>query len=263
MSSTVLLTIDPRGIATVMLNRPERHNAFNAELIDSLHETLVQLESDPSVRVLVLTGAGVSFSAGADLEHMQRMGRTSEADNFSDALAMARCLRKLDEFSKPVIARINGNAFGGGIGLIACADIAIGSSQARFSLSEVKFGLVAATIAPYVLAAIGQRQARRLLLTATRFDAGQALQLGLIHRHIDAQQLDQTIEQEIELLLQGGPLAQQASKKLVREIAMPATEQRDLLAARTARLLAQLRTSDEGREGLQAFLEKRKPDWSR
>lgn len=263
MPSTILLTIDPRGVATVMLNRPERHNAFNAELINALHGTLTQLQNDQRVRIVVLTGVGASFSAGADLEHMQRMGRAGEAENYHDALAVAHCLRRLDEFGKPIIARVNGHAFGGGIGLIACADIAIAGSQARFSLSEVKFGLVAATISPYVIAAIGQRQARRLLLTAAGFDAGQALQLGLIHRHIDAQQLDQAVEQEIELLLQGGPVAQQASKKLVRELAGDTSEQRDLLMARTARLLAQLRTSDEGREGLRAFLEKRKPDWAR
>lgn len=263
MTSSILLTIDPRGIATVMLNRPEKHNAFNAELLTQLHETLEQVERDPRVRIVVLTGAGVSFCAGADLHHMQRMANSSEADNFSDALIIARCLRKLDELARPVIARINGSAFAGGIGLIACADIAIASTQARFCLSEVRLGLATAVIAPYVIAALGQRQARRLILTAASMTAEQALQLGLIHRHIDAQQLDQAVEQEIDLLLQGAPLAQQASKKLIREHVSPGTESRDLANARSARLLAQLRLSAEGREGLQAFLEKRKPDWSR
>ncbi|MGC3980914.1 MAG: enoyl-CoA hydratase-related protein [Steroidobacteraceae bacterium] len=262
MPHTVLLTIDSRGIATVMLNRPEKHNAFNAELIRTLSETLEQLEKRPDIRVMVITGAGTSFCAGGDLEHMQRMSQATDTENFSDALAVARCMRKLHEFSKPVIARINGHAFGGGVGLIACADIAIASSAARFALSEVKLGLAAATISPYVTAALGPRQTGRLLLTAEVMDAQRALQLGLIHRHIDAQQLDQAIEAEIQLLLQGGPQAQQASKALLREISTKTSEQSDVLMARTARVLTQLRSSDEGREGLSAFLEKRKPNWA-
>ena len=263
MTATVLTTIEPRGIATVMLNRPDKHNAFNAELITALHETLQQLEANTTVRAVVLTGAGKSFCAGGDLEHMKLMGAASEADNFSDALAIARCLRRLDEFSKPVIARINGNAFGGGVGLIACADIAVATTQAKFCLSEVRMGLAAATISPYVVAAIGTRQTRRLLLTAESIDATEALRLQLIHHQVDAQQLDQAVGQQIELLLQGSLAAQQASKKLLREVSAINPEDRDLIAARTAKLLARMRTSAEGREGLQAFLEKRKPDWSR
>lgn len=263
MSATILLTIDPRGVATVMLNRPEKHNAFNADLIASLHDTLTQLETNQGVRVVVITGAGMSFCAGGDLEHMQRMSTASDDENFKDALSIARCLRKLEEMNKPVVARINGNAFGGGIGLICCADIAIASSDARFCLSEVRLGIAPAIIAPFVFAAIGQRQARRLMLTAASINTEQAQNMGLIHRHIDAQQLDQAIEQEIELLLQGAPMAQQAGKRLLREIAGPTGEQRDTLAARTAKLLAQLRAGSEGRAGLQAFLEKHKPDWSR
>ncbi len=263
MTSPILLTIDPRGVATVMLNRPEKHNAFNAELIAGLHDALNQLDANPGVRVAVLTGAGQSFCAGADLEHMQRMSKAGEDDNFRDAVAIARCLRKLDELNKPVLARINGNAFGGGIGLLCCADIAIASSHARFSLSEVRLGLAPAIIAPLVIAAIGQRQMRRLMLTAASLNTDQALKIGLIHRHIDAQQLDEAIEQEIELLLQGAPLAQQAGKRLILELAGPAAEQRDTLLARNAKLLAQLRTGSEGQEGLLAFNEKRKPGWSR
>lgn len=262
MSATVLLAIDPRGIATVMLNRPERHNAFNAELIAALQDTLTQLGNDANVRIVVLTGAGVSFSAGGDLEHMLRMGKASDTENFSDALAIARCLRTLDELPKPVIARVNGDAVGGGAGLVACADIAIASTQAKFRLSEVRLGLAAATIAPYIVQAIGQRHARRLVLTAAGFTATQAAQFGLIHQHVDAQQLDQAVEREIELLLQGAPLAQQTSKRLIRDISVSTSEQRDLTTAKTARVLAQMRSSDEGREGLSAHLEKRKPIWS-
>lgn len=262
MSSTVFTDIDPRGIATLTLNRPDKHNAFNAELIGSLHEALVRLEHDPAVRIAVLTGAGTSFCAGGDLEHMRQMAISGEMENFGDALSVTRCLRKLDEFAKPLIARVNGNAFGGGIGLIACADIAVGASHAKFSLSEVKLGLAAATISPYVVAAIGARHARRLVLTAASFDAEEAVRLSLLHQHVDAAQLDEAVERQIKLLLQGGPNAQQASKKLFREMAAPNSEDRDLIAAHTAKLLAELRTSEEGREGLQAFLEKRKPDWA-
>ncbi len=261
--STVLLTVDPRGVATVMLNRPEKHNAFNGELIAQLHDTLVQLDQHPETRIVVITGAGKSFCAGGDLAHMQRMSQSSEQENFSDALALARCLRKLDELRKPVIARINGNAFGGGLGLIACADIAIASSTARFCLSEVRLGLAAATIAPYLNAAIGQRQLRRLLLTAASFDTAQAQQLGLLHEVTDPETLDHHVETEIELLLQGGPEAQQASKQLLREVLGLTSEERDLLMAKTARTLARLRASREASEGLQAFQDKRKPDWSR
>lgn len=262
MSSTVLVTIDPRGVATVMLNRPDKHNAFNAELIASLHESLLQLESNPAVRVVVVTGAGQSFCAGGDLEHMQRMSTASDDANFKDAMAIARCLRKLEELNKPVLARVNGNAFGGGVGLICCADIAIASTQARFALSEVRLGIAPAIIAPFVLAAIGQRQMRRAMLTAAGINAEHAQAVGLIHQHIDAQQLDNAVEQEIELLLQGAPGAQQTGKRLIRELSGFSTEQRDTLAARNAKVLAQLRAGKEGREGLLAFVEKRKPDWS-
>jgi methylglutaconyl-CoA hydratase len=170
-------------------------------------------------------------------------------------------MRTIDEFSKPVIARINGNAFGGGVGLIACTDVAIATSAAKFTLSEVKLGLAAAVISPYVLAAVGQRQARRLLLTAETFNATEALNIGLIHQHVDEQELDKAIDHQVDLLLQGGTHAQQASKKLLREVGHFTPEDRDLIAARTARTLARLRKSDEGREGIQAFLQKRKPNW--
>jgi methylglutaconyl-CoA hydratase len=261
MPSSVILTLDPRGIATVMVNRPDRHNALDPEIFEGLHDSFTQLAEDKDVRAVVLTGAGKSFCAGADLAHMQRMSTASEADNFSDAMVVSRCMRTIDEFSKPVIARINGNAFGGGVGLIACADIAIATSVAKFTLSEVKLGLAAAVISPYVLAAIGQRQARRLLLTAKTFDAIEALNIGLIHQHVDEQELDKAIDQQVDMLLQGGTQAQQASKRLLREVGYLTSEDRDLLAARTAKTLARLRKSDEAREGIQAFLQKRKPNW--
>ncbi|MGC4092007.1 MAG: enoyl-CoA hydratase-related protein [Polyangiaceae bacterium] len=257
------MTIDPRGVATLMLNRPERHNAFDAELISHLQGTLIELEQNHQVRVVVLTGAGKSFCAGGDLQHMLQIGHAGDAENFADALAVARCLRKLDELSKPVIARINGNAFGGGVGLIACADIAIASEHSRYCLSEVRLGLAAAVISPYVVAAIGVRQARRWMLTGASFSAPEALQQGLIHQYTDATQLDQCVEQQVGLLLQGGPEAQAAGKQLLRELNGTTSEERDLRMARTARVLARLRAGGEAREGLQAFLDKRKPGWAR
>jgi methylglutaconyl-CoA hydratase len=260
--SSVLLTIDPRGIATVMLNRPDKHNALNAELIADLHSTLADIDHNNEVRVIVLTGGGKTFCAGGDLEHMARMSHASDADNFGDALALARCLRKLDEMTKPVIARVNGNAFGGGVGLIACSDIAIAVSGAKFCFSEVKLGLAAATISPYVCNALGMRIARRLLLTAVNFNASEALDFGLLHRVVDEQQLDVAVDKDVELLLQGAPGAQSATKQSLRELTYT-SEERDLHMARTARLLAKLRTGTEARDGVQAFMEKRKPKWTK
>jgi len=262
MASSVILTLDPRGVATVMLNRPDKHNALDPDMFNGLHDAFRQLAEDHTVRVVVLTGAGKSFCAGADLTHMKLLSDASESENFSDAMTISRCMRTIDEFTKPVIARINGNAFGGGVGLIACCDIAIAVSHAKYSLSEVRLGLVAAVISPYILAAMGQRQARRLLLTAKTFDAAEGRDVGLIHEHVDEQELDKVISQYIDLLLQGGTEAQQATKRQLREVSNLTPEDRDMIAARTAKTLARLRKSDEGREGIQAFLQKRKPNWS-
>jgi len=262
MSSTVLLNIDPRGVATLTLNRPEKHNALDAELVAALHAALGRIGSDPDIRVVVLAGAGRSFCAGADLQHMQRMIASGEDENSRDALELASCLRALAALDKPVLARIHGGAFGGGIGLVCCADIAIAASQARFCLSEVRLGLAPAVIAPFVLASIGQRQLGRLMLTAASIDAEQALEMGLIHRHVNAHELDAAIEQELDLLLQGAPQAQRAAKGLLRDLTGGNAELRASQSARHAALLAQLRAGHEGREGLRAFLEKRKPYWS-
>jgi len=261
MPSSVILTLDSRGIATVMINRPDKHNALDPEIFAGLHDSFAQLESNKEVRAVVLTGAGKSFCAGADLAHMQKMSDASEAENFSDAMVVSRCMRTLDECSKPVIARINGNAFGGGVGLISCCDIAIASSTAKYTLSEVRLGVAAAVISPYILTAIGPRQARRLMLTAKTFDAAEALEIGLLHEYVDEQELDKAVDQQVDMILQGSSLAQQASKKLLREIGYLTPEDRDLIAARTAKTLARLRKSPDGREGLQAFFNKRKPNW--
>lgn len=259
--SLVQLHVDPRGVATLALDRPGRHNALDAELVAALHSAVVGLGSDPDIRVVVLAGAGKSFCAGADLDHMRRMAAAPAEENVRDALALAACLHAVADLDQPVLARIHGNVFGGGVGLVCCADIAIAATQARFCLSEVRLGLAPAVISPFVLASVGQRQMGRLMLTAASIDAAQALTIGLIHRHVDAAELDEAIEQEIVLLLQGAPQAQRSAKRLLRALAGPTDAVRETWSARHAAELSRLRAAPEGMEGLRAFLEKRKPDW--
>ena len=255
------LTIDPRGIAHIKLNRPHVHNAFNAELIERLTDTLDRLiDSDQQVRVLVLSGAGRSFSAGADLGWMRSMSEASEMDNRDDASRLAAMFRTLDQLPIPTIARVNGSAFGGGVGLIACCDIAIADDQAKFGLTEVRLGLIPATIAPFVLRRIGISAARRLLLTGERFDSATAQQIGLISETVCTDQLDAAVEQVINALLAGGPQAIDQCKQLIRRINEFDGESRQL-DSMTAEWIARLRVSEEGQHGLHAFLDKRKPDW--
>lgn len=260
--SVLETSITAHGIATLTLNRPEKHNALDAATIQALHAALLDVQDRRDVRIVVLTGAGVSFCAGGDIAQMQSLARASQADNVADALALARCLRTLDELRKPVIARVNGNAFGGGIGLIACADIAIAIDSAKFALTEVRLGLVPAIISPYVLRALGgARQARRLFLTAEPFDARQARALGLLHFTATAQDLDDCVDAQAALLLRGGPTAVGAAKQLIARMVGVRHHESDL--EETARLLAELRASDEGQEGLSAFLERRPPTWGK
>ncbi len=255
----VTTNVDARGVATLTLNRPDKHNALDGTTVQELHAALVALAADARVRVVVVTGAGASFCAGADIAHMRSMMGATEQQNVDDALLLARCLRTLDELDKPVIARVNGNVFGGGVGLVACADIAIGVETAKFALTEVRLGIVPAVISPYVVAAIGNRHARRLFLTAAPFEAPEARSIGLLHFTATAEQLDAVVEAQVDHLLRGGPEALRAAKKLVRRMAQ--LGDRDVLAEETAQLLARLRVSPEGREGLSAFLERRKPGW--
>lgn len=255
----VTTAIDARGVATLTLNRPEKHNALDHATLSELHAALLAVEKEPAARILVLTGAGASFCAGADIGHMRSMLNATEQQNVDDALLLARCLRTLDELDRPVIARVNGNAFGGGVGLIACADIAIGASTAKFALTEVRLGIVPAAISPYVVTAIGNREARRLFLTAAPFDAVEAQRLRLLHIACDPADLDARVDEQVDLVLRGGPEALRAAKKLVRRVTH--FNDRDALADETARLLARLRVSREGKEGLSAFLERRKANW--
>lgn len=255
----VTTDIDARGVATLTLNRPDKHNALDGATVQELHDALKTLELDSRVRVVVMTGAGASFCAGADIGHMRSMMGATERQNVDDALLLARCLRTLDEFDRPVVARINGNVFGGGLGVVACADIAIASRAAKFALTEVRLGIVPAVISPYVVPAIGMRQARRLFLTAAAFGADEAQQIGLVHQTVAAEELDAAVTAQIDLILRGGPAALKAAKKLVRRAGTESD--RAVLQEETASVLAALRVSPEGREGLAAFLERRKPNW--
>lgn len=258
--ANVTTSTDSRGVVTLTLNRPEKHNALDGATMAELDAALTAISADPQARVVVLTGAGASFCAGADIGHMRSMLNMTEEQNVADALVLARLLRKLDELELPLIARVNGNAFGGGVGLIACADIAIGATPAKFALTEVRLGIVPAAISPYVVAAIGSRQARRLFLTAAPFTGDDARELGLLHFAAAPDQLDQLVSEQVGHLLRGGPEALRAAKQLVRRVAY--CHDRELLGDETARLLARLRVSPEGKEGLSAFLERRKAAWT-
>ena len=247
------------AVARLRLDRPALHNAFDAGLISALTSALDQLAGDPTVRVVVLEGSGASFSAGADLNWMRGMASASEAENRDDALALARLMRTLDELPKPTIARVQGASFGGGVGLVACCDIAIGVPEAKFGLTESKLGLLPAVISPYVIAAIGTREARRWFATGEIFDAATALRIGLLHAVVEADALDAAIERQIALLLKAGPVAAARAKQLVARVA--ATADRDRADRDNADLIARLRVSPEGQEGLSAFLDKRTPRW--
>ena len=253
------LEIDPRGIASLTLNRPERHNAFDDVLIAELIDRLTALATDNSVRIVVLKAAGKSFSAGADLNWMRRMADFDEAQNIADAMRLAELMRRLNSLPKPTIARVQGAAFGGGVGLVACCDIALASENALFALSEVRLGLIPAVISPYVVTAIGERASRRYMLSAERFDAAEALRLGLVHEVVNEAELDSRLDALVEALLAAGPAAQTAAKNLVLAVAGRPIGA-DLIAD-TATRIAAVRASDEGREGLAAFLEKRRPAW--
>jgi len=258
MSDPLLLQRDG-AVARLRLNRPDLHNAFDAGLIATLTSALDALGQDDSVRVVVLEGAGASFSAGADLNWMRGMAAASEAENRADALALARLMRTLDELPKPTIARVHGAAFGGGVGLVACCDIAIGVPEAKFGLTESKLGLLPAVISPYVISAIGPRQARRWFATAEIFDANEAQRIGLLHDVVNPTTLDSAVQRQVDLLLKAGPVAAASAKALVRRVA--AGGDGNALDAANADLIAKLRVSAEGQEGLGAFLDKRKPTW--
>lgn len=248
----------PNGVVTLTLDRPARKNAFDDALIAALHDQLDHLADDPALRVLVLTGAGSAFSAGADLGWMRRAADFSPAENRADARALEAMLTALDAFPRPTVARVNGAAIGGGVGLVAACDIAIATEDAVFAMSEVRLGLLPAVVAPFVRRAIGERACRRLFLSAERFDAVTAKALGLVHEVVADEALDQTLDAMLDQLLQGGPEALEASKALLLDLRHASTDES---ADRTTRAIAERRASAEGREGVAAFLEKRRPSW--
>ncbi len=248
-------------IATVTLNNPERHNAFDEHLIADLTRELKELDRRAGLRVVVLKAEGKSFSAGADLNWMKRMAAYSHEDNLRDAGALGELMRTLHGLSKPTIARVQGAAYGGGVGLVACCDIAVGTPQAVFCLSEVKLGLIPAVISPYVVAAIGERAAHRYFLTAERFNAAEAHRLGLLHELCtDEAALDAAIAGLIQALLAAGPQAITEAKRLIGAVSGRPID--GAVVADTAQRIARIRASEEGKEGVAAFLDKRKPNWT-
>jgi methylglutaconyl-CoA hydratase len=260
MTDTIQIA-DHAGVRRITLNRPQVHNAFDDALIAELTAALDEAGRDETVRAAVLSGAGASFSAGADMNWMRGMAQASEAENREDSRRLARLMRTLQYLPKPTIARVNGAAYGGGVGLIACCDIAIGVDSARFGLTEVKLGLVPAVISPYVIHAIGLRHARRLFLTGEWFDAATALQIGLLHQCVTAEQLDDAVDATLRLLSKAGPLAQSEAKQLALRVAGADEAGAAQLDEANAALIARLRVSAEGQEGLAAFLGKRSPAW--
>lgn len=258
-TETILTSIDERGIATVTMNRPELHNAFDDAFIAALTGELRRLEVDDSVRVVILAASGKSFSAGADLSWMRRMADYTREENLADALGLAELMRTLSGLKKPTIAQVQGAAYGGGVGLVACCDVAIASRRAAFCLSEVKLGLIPAVISPYVVEAIGPRAARRYFQSAEVFDAAEAHRLGLAHEVTAAEELPAAVERLAAALLTNGPRAMAAAKELVARVASGPID--EAMIRDTAERIADTRASAEGKEGLSAFLEKRKPAW--
>ncbi|HUN91390.1 MAG TPA: enoyl-CoA hydratase/isomerase family protein [Burkholderiaceae bacterium] len=248
-----------RRVATVWLARERVRNALDETTIAELDAAFAGLGADDGVRAIVLAGRGPAFCAGADLEAMRRAAHHGEEENRRDALRLASMLRRIAECGKPVVARVHGDAFAGGLGLVAACDIAFGASGATFCLSETRLGLVPATISPYVVRAIGERSARRYVLSAERFDATEALRIGLLHQVAAPDRLDAAVDALLETLLQTSPAAVASAKDLIRAVAGRPID--DALVADTAERIAQARASDDGREGIQSFLQKRKPRW--
>jgi methylglutaconyl-CoA hydratase len=247
------------GVETVTLNRPEVRNAFNDEVITELTAVFLELAKRDEVRCVVLAGAGAAFCAGADLNWMKRMAGYTREENVADATALARMLDLVFRCPKPTIARVQGDVYAGGTGLVAACDMAVSVDTANYCLSEVKLGLIPATISPYVIRAMGTRAAHRYFLTAERFNAAEAHRIGLVHEVVKADELDAKVAEIAKALVQAGPQAVKACKQLLHAVA--GHEITAGLVQRTVENIADIRASDEGREGIQSFLGKRKPDW--
>jgi len=254
------LQLEQQGaVATVWMNRAELHNAFNTQVIEELHACFAAIDQRDDIRVVVLAGRGKSFSAGADLNWMKQAGSASRQENEADALKLAQMLHQLASLKQPTIARVHGIAYGGGMGLASACDICVASTEAKFATSEVRLGLAPSTISPYVIRAIGARQASRYFLTAERINAEQALNIGLAHEVASPEALDQTIDAIVDALLLGGPEAQAASKQLIQMVNQQELTQ-DLLL-QTAQHIAHVRQGTEAKNGLNAFLNKQSPSW--
>ena len=256
---TLHVAVDARGVARVTMTRPEVFNAFNEQMIAELDQAFERLTADPKVRVIVLAGAGKAFSAGADIQWMQRAAQASQDWNLQDARRFAAMLYRIQSCPKPTIARVQGVALGGGVGLTAACDIALASQDAKFAVSEARFGILPAVIGPYVVNAVGSRQALRLALTGSRIPANEALAMGLVHEVVPAESLDETLERWLQELLANGPHAQAEIKQLLGRLAVgPVTDEvREL----TAQTISRVRVGDEAREGFAAFMAKRPAAW--
>lgn len=256
---TLQIALDGRGVARIIMNRPEVFNAFDEAMIAELGQAVARCVADPAVRVIVLAGAGKVFSAGADVQWMRRAAAASQEANLADARRFADMLHAIATCPKPTIARIHGLALGGGIGLACACDIAVASSEAKFAVSEARLGILPAVIGPYLIEAVGPRQARRLALTASRIDAQTALQMGLVHEVVELPELDAAIEHWSTELLASGPVAQTEIKQLFDQLVASAID--DETRELTARTIARVRMGDEAREGFAAFLAKRPAAW--
>ena len=255
------LEIEQQGaVRRLWLNRPQVRNAFNDELIVEIAAAFADIEAATDTRVVVVAARGPAFCAGADLNWMRAMAGLGHADNHNDALKVARMFNAVHAGSKPVIACVQGDAFGGGVGLVAACDLAVCVDSASFILSEVKLGIVAATISPHLVRAMGARQAARYMLTAEKFSATQARELGLVHEVVAAAALESQVESLVNSLLAGSPAALAATKRLLADVVETPVD--DVLLAATAKCIADARVSPEGREGIAAFLEKRAPSWA-
>ena len=247
-------------VARLTLTRPEKHNAFDDNLIAGLTDALRKLETDPAVRILVLAAEGPSFSAGAEIGWMKRAAAAGRSENLADARKLAELMGTLDGFAKPTVAAVQGPAYGGGVGLIACCDIAIASTAARFALSEVKLGLIPSAIGPYVVAAIGPRQARRYFQTGELIDAATAQAIGLVHETVALEELEGRVGDIVKALRKGAPGACREAKRLVRDIAWQPIDAS--LTEMTAIRIAEVRACEEAKDGLDAFLQRRAPAWA-
>ena len=259
MNTSTLLVARDGCIATVTLARPEVRNAFNETMIAELAASFATLSTDDGVRVIVLAASGKAFCAGADLNWMKKMAGYSEAENRADAMALATMLRTIYTCSKPVVARVHGDCYAGGMGLVAACDIVVATHETGFCLSETRLGLIPATISPYVIAAMGVHAARRYFVSAERFDAAEAHRIGFVHEVVAADAIDSRIAALTTTLAANSPNAMKETKRLIRDVAGQTID--DALVADTAERIATIRTSDEGRDGIRSFLEKKKPRW--